>query len=126
MRRVFMRIDPQAVIVAVRNVHFVEQMAAVGRFVSVHIHDVEHVLVARVGDDVHVVPRPLPQAVARIHQLPRLAAVVGAIKSAVRIVSFDQRINAIGVRGDRYANFPVWSFGQAVLFNVLPGRAAVV
>ena len=126
MRRVFMRIDPESVIVAVRNSDLVEQVPAVGGLVGLHVHDVEHIFVARIGDHVHVVPGPLPQAVAGVHQLPRFAAIVGAIESAVRIVGLDQRIDAIRIGGDRHADFSIRPLGQAVLFEVLPGRASIV
>ena len=101
-------------------------MPTVGRFVGLDVHDVENVLVARIGDDVHVVPRTLPQAVIGIHQLPRFAAVIRAIKSAIRIVRLDQRVHAVRVRRHGHADLSVWPLRQAVFLDVLPGRAAIV
>jgi hypothetical protein len=120
-----LRIDPQPVIVAVRKFELVKQMSAVGRLVGVHVHDVENVLVPRIGDHVHVVPRPLPQTVVGIHQLPRLAAVIGPVQSAIRIVCLDQRVHALRIRRHRYADLSVWALRKSVLFEMLPGRSAV-
>ena len=118
-------IDPQAVIVAVRNFNFVEEMAAVGGFESLHVHHVNGVFIARIGDDVHVIPGALPQAVAGIDEVPGFAAVIGAIEAAIGIVGLDQGVDAIGIGGDGDADAAVGTFGQTVLFKALPGGAAV-
>src|SRR5579885_2604645 len=100
-------------------------MSAIGGFIGVHIHDVERVLVSWIGDHVHVVPRPLPETVAGIHELPALPAIIGAIQSALCVVSFDKRVHAIGVRAHRDANLSVRPLWQSVLFEPFPGGAAV-
>ncbi len=107
------RINPQSVIVAMWNLNLVEEMPAIGGLVGVHIHDVEHVLVARIGDDMHVVPRPLPQAVAGVYQLPRLAAVVRPIQPAIWIVGLDQRVHAIRIRRHRHSDLAVRALSAA-------------
>src|SRR5258708_1375680 len=118
-------IDPQAVVVAVGNFYLVEEVAAIGGFESFHIHDVDDVFVPRIGDDVHVIPRSLPQAMAGIDELPSFAAIVGAVQAAIGIAGFDDGVDAIGVGRDRDANASVGAFGQAMLFEPLPGGAAV-
>src|SRR5215469_3865139 len=101
-------------------------MSAVGGLVGLYVHDVERVLIPGIGNHVHVVPRPLPQTVARIHQLPRLATIVGPIESAVGVVRLDQRIYAIGIRTDRHADLSVRSLRQSMLFQSLPRAPAIV
>src|SRR5258708_7001614 len=112
-------------VVAVRNLNFVEEVAAIGGFESFHIHDVDDVFVPRISNDVHVIPGPLPEAVAGIDELPSLAAIVGAVKAAIGIAGFDEGVDAIGVGRDRDADASVGAFGQAMLLEPLPCRAAV-
>ena len=112
-------------VIAVGNLYFVEQVAAIRGFVGVNVHDIEAVLVLRIGDDVHVVPGPLPQAMAGIDQLPRLPTVVRAVESTIRIVRLNQGIDALGVGGDGHANFSVWPLRQSMFFYPLPGCASI-
>ncbi len=113
-------------IVAVRDLHLIKQVAAIGGLVALHVHDVNDVFVSRVGEDVHVIPRPLPQAVAGIHEVPGFAAVVGPVEAAIGITRLDERINPIGVGRDGNADAPIRPFGQTVLFQPLPGCAPIV
>ena len=101
-------------VVAVRNLDLVEEVAAVGGLERFNVHHVDDVFIARVGDDVHVIPRPLPQAVAGVDELPGLTAVVGAIEAAVGIARLDQGVDAIGIRSDGDADASVWPLRQTM------------
>ncbi len=78
-----------------RDLNFVEQVAAVGRAVRFHVHDVNHVFILRVSNDVHVVPGALPQAVVGIHQNPVLPSVIGAVETSVGVVRLHQGVNTL-------------------------------
>ncbi len=73
----------------------------------------------------HVVPGPLPEAVTGIDDLPGLAAVVGAIETAIRVVRFDEGVDAIRVGSYGDADASVGAFRQTVLFEALPGCASI-
>ena len=73
----------------------------------------------------HVIPGPLPEAVAGIDELPGLAAIVGAVQAAIGVARLDDGVDAIGVGRDGNADASVRAFGQAVFFEALPGRATV-
>src|SRR5579864_5356579 len=118
------RINPETMIVSVRKLELVEGAAAVGRAIGIHVHHVNRVGILRVRDDVHVVPRTLNETVAAVYELPVVATVVGAIEAALR--SFDEGVDAIGVRGYGDADAAIRSFGQTFLFEMLPGGAGVV
>src|SRR3989442_1191199 len=77
-------INPHAVVIAVWGPDLVEGAPAVGRFIEVHVGDINRVGILRVGDDVHVIPRTLPIRTTVVHQLPGFAAVVGTIEPAFR------------------------------------------
>ena len=119
------RIDPQSMVVAVGNFDFIKQMAAVSRLETLHIHDIDHVLISGIGKDVHVIPRPLPQAVARIDEIPSLAAIIRPVEPAIRIASLDQSVDAIRVGCDGDSDAPIRPLRESVFFESLPGRAAV-
>ncbi len=119
-----LRINPHAMIVAVRHLHFVEGAPAVTRPVKVDIRDVNHIGRLRVRNDVHVIPRPLPEGAVVVQQFPGFAAIVGAIQPALG--SLNQRIHTIGIRGHGDSNFAVGPFGQAVFFKPLPCASAIV
>ena len=119
-----LRIDPETVIVAVRNFHFIEAAPAVGGLEELDIRDVERIGIVRIGDDVHVVPRALKQRVATVYEIPGVAAVVGTIKSAV-FFSFDNRVDAFGVRRHRQPDAPVGTLRKPVLLQPFPGGAAI-
>jgi len=77
-----LRVDPQAVIVAMRNFHFIEAASAVGGLEELHVRHVDRVYILRIGDHVHVIPGALQQRMAAVYEIPGVAAIVGAIKSA--------------------------------------------
>ena len=57
-------------------------------------------------------------------KLPVLAAVIGAVNAA--LLRFHDRPNAVRVcSGNRYADAPQNRFGQAVRFDLFPGRTAI-
>ena len=119
------RIDPQPVIVAMRNLDLVEGTSAVGGLEELHIQDVNRVGILRIGDHMHVVPGPLIQAVTAIHQVPAVSAIVGAIEARIFILRFNDRVYAIGIRRHRQPNASVRSLGQTMLRQSLPGRPTI-
>jgi len=111
-------------IIAVGKMNFVEAAAAIGGAVGIDVHDIEGVGVLGIGDDVHVVPGPLDEAVVGIDELPSVAAVVGAIEAAFG--SFDQGVDAVRVRANGNTDAAVGTFRQPLPFEMLPGGATVV
>ena len=73
-------INPQPVIVSVRNFYFVKAASAVGGLVKINIEEVHRVGILRIGDHVHVVPRPLLKGAVVIDQFPGLTTIVGTVK----------------------------------------------
>ena len=66
-----------------------------------------------IGENVRVIPGALAKTMIVGHEMPRIAAVVGAIDSA--LLGFDHRPHAIGIRArNRDADAPENSFGQTV------------
>ena len=110
-----LRIDPQSVIVAVRNFDLVERASAIGGPEELHVEDVNRVRVLRIGDHVHVIPGPLVQAVTAIHQIPAVAAIVRAIEAT--LFRLDDRVHAIRVRCHRHTDSSVGTLRQSVLFD---------
>ena len=84
------RVDPQSMIVAMRHVDAAERSSPVDRPDEFHVQNVQHVRVLRIGDDVHVIPRPLRQPVLAVNQRPLAAPVVGAIEPTA-LFRFHQR-----------------------------------
>ena len=91
------RVDPQVVVVAVRGGHLLEVRAGIGRFPHPQVVDVDGVLVARVGEHVHVVPGAVAKLLAVARERPGLAEVLGAVEAGRR-VRLDQRPHPAGAR----------------------------
>ncbi len=91
------RVDPQVVIVAMRNAHGRERAPSVDR---AHERSIEHddrVLVLRIGKDLHVVPGASLDRAVLAQVLPAAAAVVGTIEPALAVLRLDDRVDAVGV-----------------------------
>src|SRR4029450_6715371 len=120
-------IDPEIVVVAVSCRDLTEGRAAVGRLPHLQVGDVDRVAVARVGEDVGVVPGPVHQVAVGRHHGPAHAEIVGAVGPGLVAFGFDQRPDAARPRRrDRHADLAQHARGQAGLGrNLLPGVAAV-
>src|SRR4030095_6139620 len=120
-------IDPKIVVVAVTRRHLVESRASVGRLPHLQVGDVDRVAVARVGEDVGVVPGPVHQVAVGRHHGPAHAEIVGAVEPGLVAFGFDQRPDAARPRRrDRHADLAQHARGQGGLGrNLLPGVAAV-
>ena len=116
-------VDPEAVVIAVRDFDFVEAAASVRRLVEINVHEIDRVRILWVGGDVHVIPGPLLDVAAWIDALPLGAAVVRAVESA--FVGLDQGVDAVRIRGHRHADAAVGALRKAVVFQLLPGRASI-
>ena len=94
---VVLGVDPKVVRVAVvhATAHGTKRLPAVGRFHERHVVRVDDVGVLRVGVDLGVVPRALPQVAIVVRALPRRTAVIGS-KDAARI-GFDVGPDAIRI-----------------------------
>ena len=92
------RVDPDVVVVAVRGVDLGEVGAAVSGFPHGEVGDIDGVAMARVGEDMGVVPGPVHQVAAGLGLDPAGAVVVGAIQAAFFSFRLDQRPNAAGLR----------------------------
>ena len=79
-------VDPQGVVVTVRDADRPEARAAVDRTPEHHVQDVDRVGVLRVGLEVGVVPRPLAQLAVGGHQPELLAAVVGTEEASLVVL----------------------------------------
>src|SRR5215510_6175199 len=109
--------------VAMRNLYLVEGPASVCGTIGIDIHYVRRVRVLRIGNDVHVIPRPLNQTVASVHHLPGLTAVIRAIQSS--LICLDERVYPLRIRRDRYTNTPVRPLWQPLFLQTLPRGSAV-
>ncbi len=94
---VVVRIDPYVVRVAARELLLGERLAAVARAERADVLDVDEVLVLRVGEDVRVVERALPEPPLVVDERPRRARVVGAEQPAVLVL--DEREHAVRIDG---------------------------
>ena len=77
------RVDPEAVIVAVRRRDRLETLAAIDRLPAVERQYPDRVRVLRIGVNVHVVPRAAAEVRAVANALPGLAVVVRAKERTV-------------------------------------------
>ena len=102
-----------------------QRLAAIGRSEGARIEHVDDVFAARVGEHVRVVERTLADIAARVHQFPRGAGVVRAVKAAVLVL--DERVDAVRVRTrDTDADLAHEPLRQALIARDLaPGVAAV-
>ena len=117
-------IDPQPVIVAMRNADRPEGLSTIVGAVHACVENVDTIHGAGIGKNMRVVKGPLAVAAVIIHQCPVLASIIGAEQSA--FVRFDQRPDAVPISiSDRHANPADSAAGQPVRFQSLPGRAAV-
>ena len=92
----FERIHPDVVEVAVRAAGDVgERRAAVGAHDERAVRLVDAVFVLRIDDEIREVERPPEHVLAPVAQLPRRAAVVGAIEAVQRRLCFDERIDDV-------------------------------
>src|SRR5262245_59305099 len=124
------RIDPEVVVIAVRPASNVaEALAAVVAGDQWAVGLVKLVLVLRVHDQVGEVERTPDHALAAVKRRPRLAAVVGAIKTVLRHFGFDYGVNDVRLgRGDRDCHTAPWLRGQsfgAIRVKLGPRGAAV-
>ena len=92
------RIDPQIVRITMRNRDLFYGFATIDRAVHVRIEDIDRVLVAGIGIDVHIVPGAGVEAPVAIDMAPALAAVVRAVKAAL-VLGFDNRPDAARLGG---------------------------
>src|SRR5262249_30591323 len=116
--------DPHVVVVAMRHFHLVEGTSAIARFIEVHVRDVDHIGRLRIRKHVLVVPCALPECAVVVYQLPGLAAVIGAVESALG--SFDDGIHSSGTRAYSDPMAAMGALGQSVLLHVFPGSPAVI
>ena len=107
-----------------RNLNFIKCVRAVGRLIEINIGDINRIWILRIGDNVHVIPRTLPQGTVAVDRFPGLAAVIGAIDASLG--SLDKGVNAIGVGGHGYTDASVRTFGQPVLLKLFPCGSAIV
>ena len=123
-RRV-VRVDPQVVLVPVREFDRPEIAAAVGRLPGAQVEHPYRFRVLGIREDMAVVPRTLHQVLVATDPLPRVAAIVGPVQP--RVVGLDYGPDAAVLRGrDRHADAPLQAARQAlVLRDVGPGVAAV-
>src|SRR5207253_2637180 len=77
------RVDPEVVVVAVRDRLPQERLAGVARAVGVDVEDPDRLRVLRVGEEVRVVPGALPQLAVLRALGPAGAAVLRAEHAAV-------------------------------------------
>src|SRR5579884_1467543 len=119
------RVNPQVVVVAVRDGHVLEDLAAVVRAPQADVEHPDGLGVLRIGDDVHVVPGALAQLALLGELVPVLTAVVGAVHRA--LLALDDGPDAAGPGGrGRHADLAEHALGQPVLArDVLPSIAAV-
>ena len=123
-----LRIDPEAVVVAVGCDELGELVATVDRLPRLHVEHEHRVGVGRMGDDVHVVPGP-PRQLGLARGLdPRVAVIVAAVQAALTTFGFDHRPHPTPLGGrDGDADLAERAVGQTrVLREVRPGVAAVV
>src|SRR5215218_7648839 len=108
-----------------RRDDLVEGAPAVGRFPAVQVEHIDGLGVLRVGEDVAVVPGPLPQLRVIAHALPVCAAVVGTEEAA--FFGLDDRPDSARLSGrDGDANLAFDAGWQAgVLADVGPAIAAI-
>ncbi len=92
------RVDPEVVVVAVRDRDLLEVLAAVLRSPEIDVQHPERVGVLRVGEDVVVVPRPLREIGVVGQMLPGRAGVVGAIDAFLAELRVDDRPHAVRAR----------------------------
>ena len=70
------RVDPEILVVAVRRWDGTERLAAIDGLPALQVQNPDRVGVARVGEDVHVIPGTPPQVAVVTDHLPGVAAVV--------------------------------------------------
>src|SRR5581483_110106 len=121
-----LRIDPQVVVVAVRDAHHLERLAAVAGPPGVDVQDPYRLRILRIGGDVVVIPGALTEVAVLGALRPRLAVVVAAIDRAV--LGLDDRVHASAARRGRAdadpAHHALWqAFGPG---DLGPRVAAVV
>src|SRR6476661_2300779 len=87
------RVDPEAVVVAMRCRNPDEALAAVSRFPTAQIEDPDRVGVARVSEDMHVVPGAFAQVHLVVYAVPGCAPVLGTVEAtsvlAILVRRFD-------------------------------------
>src|SRR6185437_4474503 len=122
---VVVRIDPQVVRVAARELLLGERLAAVGRAVGADVLDVDEIFVLGIGEDVGVIEGALAEPALVVDKGPGGAGVVGAEQAAVLVL--DEREDAIRIDGrDRDADLAVDARRQTFgVGDFGPGLAAV-
>ena len=119
------RVDPEIVVVAVRDRLPGECLARVARAIGVHVQDPDRLGVLWVREDVRVVPGPLPQLAVLGALRPALATVLGAEHAAVG--RLDEREDAIRPRGRyRDGDLPEHALRQPAVARDLGPRVAAV
>ena len=125
--RVVGGVDPQIVVIAMAGRDLVEGRSAVGGFPHLQIGDVDRVGVARIGEDMRVVPGPVHQVAIGRHHRPAQAVVVGAVEAGLVAFGLDQRPYTAGAGGrNRHADLADHAVRQARLAGDLFPRVAAV
>ena len=110
--------------VAVRRGTLFERHAAIDRAHERCVHDVDDVVVDRVGGDVHVVPGAGPQDAVAVHQLPALAPVVAAVQAALTWHCLHDGVQPAGIAG-AHVDADLADELRQTLGQLLPGVATV-
>src|SRR5438309_4404705 len=98
--------------------------AAVGGAERTRVQHVYGIECDRIGEDVRVVPRTLPEAVIGIDPHPAVATVIGTEDSA--LLRLDSGIDTVGIRaGHGHPDATERPVGQTMVFEELPGEAPV-
>ena len=119
------RVEPHAVVVAMRVVDRHERLAAVDRLLQAQLVDPDFVLVLRVDVDVVEVERPRAQALAAVDHRPRLAGVVRAVETAGVAEALDHGVEHARIAArDLDVDLADQILGQAI-GDVLPRLAAI-
>src|SRR5579863_2426946 len=88
-------INPQAVVIAMRCAHGGERVPTIGGAKDAGIQHVNFVGIFGVGENVMEIPGALSEIVVAVHELPGIAAVVGAIDAAV--IGLNDGVHTISV-----------------------------
>ncbi len=77
-----LRIDPEAVMIAMRRGQKVERLATVGGTEQAGVQHVNRIRTLRVGKNMREVPRTLRESLVIVDARPGFATIVGAIQAA--------------------------------------------
>ena len=121
---VVVRVDPVIVMVTMWRFHLFPGFAAIDRLHHRHVHNVNGIIIHRVGRDVNVVPGTRMQNAVAVDQGPAFTGIITAPQTTLFRLCLDDGVNPFRVAG-RYVHTDLADHFRQATGEFIPAIAAI-